>query len=315
MLSLEQLHAFRTVAQAGSFNRAAQQLFLTQAAVSQRIRYLERTLAVRLFDREVRGRKPKLTPAGHLVLEFVDQMDALLDELRVKIASGAKDEPGQTTLTVACGQTTGHHLVPWLLDEYKGLFPGVSVTLLHSLGGGIKDAVLRGEADLGIQVRAFVDDTLSTVGLLRDELVLVTDAGHPLQMLAPVHPEALTSERFVLPPTTTNLRHSIDRWAESMNLRLNMAFESSDIDALKEAVIHGLGLAIMPRFTVSRELTTGALKVLTVKGLPHRQEYCLIWDPKRPLSRAARGLIDVAQGDWSQKIPHLARTRDLSPKI
>lgn len=302
MLSFDQLHAFQKVVAAGTFSRAAEQLFLTQAAVSQRIRYLEQTLGVELFDRHIRGRPPALTPAGERLLSFANEVQSLLEQLKLDIGSGGAVGKADT-LAIACGPATSQHLIPSLLGAYHEAFPSVRVTLHHCFGPAVKETVLRGEADIGIQLRAFTDERVRVAHLLTDALVLVAPANHPITRASVVDLHELQSLDFVVPPLGTNTRSLVEDWASSINLRLKIALESSSFDALKESVVHGLGLTILPTFMVAKELEAGLLTTVKTKNLPQDQEYCFISDARRKLPVAARRLVEVAaKGAWQSRL-------------
>jgi DNA-binding transcriptional LysR family regulator len=304
-LSFEQLQTFQAIVEAGTFTRAAESLFLTQSAVSQRIKRLEGTLGVELFDRQHNGRELRLTGAGERVLRFAGTMLRQMEELRSALQE--HQAPGvEEPITIVTTAPIARALVP-LLEAFRDRFPRVRVTVTHSDSGAINDTVASGRAEIGTQFAEWATGRFHKVTILRDQVVLVARANHPILAGQGLPASHLVHTYFVLAARGTFFRHLADEWAASVGLVIEGALESYSYDLMREAVLHRLGIAIMPQWMVQEELRTGLLRIVPVPGMPREFEVCLIADASRPLSAAARAVLQVArEGRWQLDAVHQA---------
>jgi DNA-binding transcriptional LysR family regulator len=132
VITFEQLEALRTIVRAGTFSRAAEQLYVTQPALSQRIKHLEQTLGAELFDRSRRGRKIELTPAGDAVLRFANHVSDEFAKLVQEIGQ-ILGEVQRETLNIAVGPNAARYILPGVLARYQRYRPHVRLNIMQSL--------------------------------------------------------------------------------------------------------------------------------------------------------------------------------------
>jgi len=298
MLTFDQLETVRVIAAAGSFNRAANELFLTQSALSQRVKQLERMLGVELFDRQRPGHKPALTLAGERVLRFANEAHDLYTQLQRDVRAFA-DPQHEHDLVIAAPVTATQYILPHLLSHFYSLYPKIHVQLVQSVGDEVNQRLRAGEVELGIRAGASFPPWVRATPFLADAVLLVARPGHSLLSHRRIDVRELPRYPLAAPPSGTFLRDLLSRWSDAAGLTLDIAMEAVGPDALKEAAIHGPGLAIVFRSTALHEIQDGTLGVVAVQHTPIDAQHCFLSMAGHELSPAAAALVTVAcQSDW-----------------
>jgi DNA-binding transcriptional LysR family regulator len=308
MITFEQLEALRVIVRTGTFSRAADQLYLTQPALSQRIKHLEQTLGVELFDRSRRGRRILLTPAGEMVLRFAEQFSEEFARLLANIDE-VVGESKRETLSIAVGPNATRYLLPEALEQFRVQRPHVRLNIVQTLAIGdmINQAVLNGTAELGITLAPKSDSRLDSVFFYLYHVLLVTTPTHPAARLSPLDDERLLRLEFALfPAHASESRQVLEKQAHAFGHRLDVVFESNDFNALKDAAQRGVAIALLPEHVVRDELASGELVSLPGLGFPRDVDIHLVFDPSRRLSPAAQAFVDMAQEQRAVAVPGAA---------
>ncbi len=302
--TLDQLLIVQAIAQQGSFRRAAESLFVSQPAVSLQVQNLERQLGVVLFDRG--GRKVELTDAGQVLLHYSERILKLCREAIQALAN--LQEMGGGHLVLGASQTVGTYVMPSLIAQYHRSYPQISVQLLVQSTRRIAQKLVEGRLDLAIvggEIPFDLQRHLKVIALAEDEYVLV---GAPSCALdAPALVDLLTLPFITLDPQSST-RQTIDRVLNRHGInpgQLNVRLELSSIEAIKNAVQAGLGVAFLSMVAVGSDLEQGRLKKLAVEGLQIRRTLWLAFNPERYQSQAAtrfrEGLLSCQ--DWLKTPP------------
>lgn len=288
------LVTFQKVVSAGSFSLAAEQLGISQPAVSQQMRDLERRLQVRLIERT--GRQVGPTPAGTALLAHASRIGIALADAEAQMMQ-FQDQPGGR-VKIGAGATACIHLLPPLLQQLKRLHP--SVTILVSTGN-TKDIVRRVEENsLDAALVTLPVDTaaLHVTDVMEDRFVAVAPSGaHGGR--AGVSAATLAREPLVLFEPGANTRSLVDRWFGQAGLRPEPVMELGSVEAIKEMVAAGLGWSLLPALSVSTAKHRARLEVLRVQP---RLTRTLAWVVRRdkPLNRALQtvqaAVLQLAQG-------------------
>ncbi len=255
------LQTFTAVATTGSFSRAAQQLSLTQPAVSKRITALEGQLGVRLFDRI--GRRVILTEAGETLLERTSRILAELEDSRRALANLSGRVAGR--LTVGTSHHIGLHRLPPVLRQFTGCYPEVVLDLRFMDSEAACRAVEQGELELGI-VTLPPDPAplLHTIPVWRDPLCIVASPEHPLTTGKPVKVEALARYSAILPSPGTYTRELLERVVEPLGVELRVGLSTNYLETIKMMVSVGLGWSLLPETMVDEDvvaLPTGEFRL------------------------------------------------------
>ena len=280
-LSLEQVATFVAVARTRSMSRAAEELFITQGAVSQQIRHLEQALGLQLIERG--GRELLVTEAGAAVASACST--ALRDVETVIEVAHLHRGLAVGSLKVGASTTCSSHHLPPLLAAFTHELPLADVAVMVGTSPFVAELVATGQLDCGLIEGPTGKQRLDERRVAHDEIIVVIGAGHPLAALAKISVSDLATHRYLCrePVSASPRRGSLEAHAAVM---LGRAFhESSRLvlthpDAVRAAAIEGLGYAVLPTLTAERELGDGSLVRLPI---PSRRRW--IRAIRRPESR------------------------------
>ncbi len=265
------LEVFRAVAQRLSFTAAALDLHLSQSAVSQQIAALERELGGPLLDRSSR-RRVRLTAAGAALLSRVDAALAGLDDARRAVAAARGAVQGD--LRVSASRTVGSYILPAPLALLGRRHPALRLHVSIDNSQRVVRALLAGAADVGYIEDEIADPRIAIEPLLEDELLVVAAPAHRFAALAEVAADELAAEALVVREPGSGTRRVAEQRLARAGLRpeqLRVAAELTGIEAIKGAVEAGLGVSILSRASLSRELALGTLVARPLGGAPiHR---------------------------------------------
>jgi DNA-binding transcriptional LysR family regulator len=284
---LPQLPTFSKAAELGSFTEAAKALGLTQAAVSQRIHALERALGVPLFQR--RGGRVLLNEAGKKLYDYARQILDLHRQARRETTGHEPEVVGE--LLLAASTIPGEHLLPPLLSAFRRRYPDITIKAVAGDSKSVMALVERGEASLGLVGRKADRPNLESRFLASDRMVLVLPPGHVWGGRKRVSVEQLCGHPLILREVGSGLRHcfetSLVRAGRSPS-DLRVALELGSNEAIKRAVLQGIGVAVLSTYAVQEELRAGRLVALKVGDLDCDREMYVVRDRRRALPPPAR---------------------------
>ena len=288
-MDLHLLRSFREVARERSFTAAAKNLLLTQPAVSQQVKALEKEVGERLLDRD--GRTVTPTPAGLVLLEAADRVFALLDDARKRVKETRDADVG--TVTIACGDTVALYLLPPVLSEFRARFPKADVAVRNHASREIVALLLEGGADLGVATApAHLDPALESAPLLEERLLLALPPRHPKAATGPASLEELNGEPAVLLAKPSVTRAVIDRGLRDAGVELVPAMESGNLEVVKAYVARGIGLSFLPEMAVTEE-DRRRMAVHPVPGPFPRRRLVVLRRGDRFRTRLARELTEL----------------------
>jgi DNA-binding transcriptional LysR family regulator len=289
-LQLPHLETFSKAAEACSFTAAARSLGVTQPAVSQRIRALERMLKTPLFVR--RAGRLSLTECGRHLYLYAQRILHLHREAYDKITGCQTALAGE--LLLAASSIPGEHLLPNILAGFRETYPKVHVraTVLDSLA--VLGEVAQGRAHLGLVGRKTDDVGLEFHPLTSDRMVLVVPANHPWRRKRSVSFAQLARQPLVIREPGSGsrwcLEQALQRHGRALH-ELHVALELGSNETIKEAVQRGLGVAVLSSLAVKKEQAAGQLHTLTVSDLVLDRTVYLVFDRRRALPEPARAML------------------------
>jgi DNA-binding transcriptional LysR family regulator len=307
-LDLGQLEAFVQVANQKSFSRAAEALFLTQPSVTARIQALERDLGERLFERS--GRGVRLTEVGQCFLPHAERVLQALHEGRDAIDALRNLQSG--SLILASATTVSTYILPGVLKTFRQRFPRVEVSVRTGRSEQVLQMLLSDEAQVGL-VRAVYHQDIETKGLIEDELILVANASDDLAQFGTISVEQLGDHPFIFFDHNSSYYSLAQGLFRQHGIVPRIQMELDSMEATKKMVEEGLGVALLPRMAVERELQTGSLVEIELAGMrtPTRQ-IALISRRSRPLGPVAHAFVEIVQELFvtgrSQPAPAVAAT-------
>lgn len=299
---LRQLEIFCKVVELGSFSKAAKEVFLAQASVSERIATLEKGVGTRLLDRL--GRQVVPTKAGELLYKHAT---LLLDHKRT-VCLEMTNFLGNRQGRIHIGGSTipGEYILPGLIGRYREKYPLVTVLLTIGDTTEIKELVLQGDIELGIIGAKSPHKNLVHHELWQDELVLAVPAGHRWAKKKKVSLKELLDETFILREKGSGTLKILDNFLTDSGSKcesdLKTAARLGSSTAVMEGVKAGLGVSILSSTALKTELKTGSIKALRIKDLPMFRNFYLIRDKRRISSPLCRSILDFLLATTSNKL-------------
>jgi DNA-binding transcriptional LysR family regulator len=289
-MELSQLEVFLAVARERRFSRAAEKLHRTQSAVSQTIRKLEDELGEALFDRS--SREGVLTDAGKVLYEYAEKLINLRGEATESLTELRELQKGK--LVIAANEFTVLYLLP-VLAEFQRLHPMIRITVERALGSHIPDDVLRYAAEFGVLSYEPQEPNLHSVVVYLDELVFVVPPKHPLASDPHVSISQLGAESFVAHIVPSPYREKVIQLFKAHKTPLHMGLELPTLQAIKQFVAMGNGVAFLPEISVENEVARGELVRIPVRELQLKRKLRLIYRKDANRSHAAKAFLKVAE--------------------
>ncbi len=291
-ISLRQLRVFEAVARQLSYTRAAEELHLTQPAVSMQVRQLEDEIGLPLFEKL--GRQICLTGAGTELHHYSRSINRSLQEMEEVMESLKGVSRGRLLVAVA---STVNYFAPRLLAGFHQRYPGISLKLdvtnreqlVRLLEANTVDMVLMGQPPEAVDVESevFMDNPLVVVA--PPEHLLVGEKGISLSRLA--------REIFVMREPGSGTRQAMERFFSKHRIVIRHGMQMTRNEAIKQAVRAGLGLSVVSQHTIELELATGKLAILDVVGFPVERPWHLVYRRGKRLSPAARAFREYVVKD------------------
>jgi DNA-binding transcriptional LysR family regulator len=293
-MDTRQLAAFVAVVERASFSHAAEQLGVTQPAVSLQIRSLEKRLGVQLLDRS--GRRVEPTDAGRRLYRGALRLLAQEEQLLAELGDEAE---GELTGRLELGASTGPGgtVIPVVLCEFQQRHPQVHVALTVSDTQRIVEQVARRELELGVVGAARRHRGVVFEPFFRDEVVLAVPRGHRFADTV-VSLDELRTEPLILMQEGAGVRQVIDDELREAGLRLrdlDVRLELGLQESARSAVLGGFGVTFISRAAIEADVATGTLAVARVEGLDPSREIQLVRSAGRAESRVGQTFVDFAK--------------------
>jgi DNA-binding transcriptional LysR family regulator len=283
-----QLQSFLTVAKSGSITAAADELFVTQPAVTQQLQALERELGLPLVARA--GRGVRLTSAGEALLPYVQRSLALLTEGKRVVADMAGGKVGR--LVLGAGVTTSIFHLPRWLSAFQEDYPRIDITVRTGTSRQIAALCKDHQIELGLVTSPLPDDRLGQIALLEEEIVLVLPPSEVNRRT--ITKEELAQIPLILFSMGTGFRDYLDNALARAGAKVTVKMETDSVEAIKSFVAMGLGGSFLPAVAVQAEVDSGTLISCKVDGLPELvRKTVLIYRKDRYLSAPARAMIAI----------------------
>ncbi len=255
------LHVFYSVARLLSFTKAADTLHMTQPAVTFQVRQLEEYFNTRLFDRT--HNKISLTEAGRRVYVYAEKIFHLYDEMENSVRELTGEISG--VLILGASTTVAEYMLPALLGDFKAKYPDVNIRLKVSNTDGIVSMVENNIIDLGVVEAPVLNKNLAVEQCRTDRLVAIAPPGHELTKYDTVPVKALLDYPFICREEGSGTREVINDYLRQAGVdpaRMNVIMELGSLEALKGAVEAGIGVSIVSRATLAKEIKLGSVEVL-----------------------------------------------------
>jgi len=290
-MNLNHLRVFASVARHGSLTRAARELLVSQPAISKQLNDLELDLATRLVDRLPRG--VRLTAAGEILYAHAQRILQVERTAQQELQDLRDLSRGK--LAVGASTTIGNYLVPSVFGELHRQHPGVQLELVIANTAATQAAVLENRLDVGLIEGFVASDLLEVETLTADEMVAIAAPTHPVLQRAPLHAGALGELPLLMRERGSGTRDVVEAALRERGVVVSPTMSLGSTEAIKNAVRHGLGIAIVSRLSVEQELQSRHLVELSFRDLKITRDLYLISLKGKRHSPATTAFIALAQ--------------------
>jgi LysR family transcriptional regulator, low CO2-responsive transcriptional regulator len=282
-LTLRQLRVFESVARHLSFSRAAEELHLTQPAVSMQIKQLESNVNLPLFEQV--GKRIYLTEAGHELYQYSRSISQQLADMEVALDELNGLERGKLNISVV---STANYFAPNLLAKFCQRYSGITVSLNVSNRETVLKQLADNLTDLAIMGQPPKELDMVSESFMENPLVIIAPPNHPLCHVSQIPVKRLAKEIFLVREPGSGTRSAMERFFAKHKITINRGMETDTTEAIKQAVQAGMGLGIMSIHTAELELATSRLNVLDVQGFPIIRYWHIVNRKNKRLSGVAQ---------------------------
>jgi DNA-binding transcriptional LysR family regulator len=297
-MELKYFYTFRVVAKELNFTKAAYILNYSQSSVSAHIRALEEEFNTPLFERL--GKQVLLTEAGQRMLIETDRIITYLEEMK-KIIPGCSIPSG--TLTIGAHESQCAYRLIEILREFRSSYPQVQLIFRPIISDEqIKMLIGQGILDAAFLLSPPINPQgLVVEPLIEEPILVISHPEHPLSKLSKVMPSDLNNETILTTEQGCNYRQLFENMLASNNVRVGTKIEFASIEGIKQCVIAGLGIAVLPEITIEKEIAEDKIAVLPWNGPSFPISTQIAWHKDKWISPALKAFVDIARSKISAR--------------
>jgi LysR family transcriptional regulator, low CO2-responsive transcriptional regulator len=299
MLNLYKLEIFAVVAREGSFSAAAEQLYMTQSAVSQHMQDLETSLGTRLFTRGRRG--VKLTTSGEKLHVHTLDILRLIAQAENDVMDVSNLAEGQ--VKIGATPTVGIYLLPEWIKAFRQQYANLGISLQTATTADILNDLLHRRLDVGI-VEGEIDTrqhpTIGIAPLREIRMNIVVGPEHPWWERDAIEIPELNQQPFAMRQPSSQTRIWLDALFEQYNIAPHITAEFDNPESIKQSVVSGRCLTVLPDYAVQRELELGLVRALGVENEHFTRILKLVWYAPMPLSPIATAFVEILSTEFPE---------------
>ncbi|WP_312920812.1 LysR family transcriptional regulator [Empedobacter brevis] len=260
------LKVFDTVARRLNFTKAANELNITQPAITKHIKEIELNLNIKLFERN--GTKIKLTQAGEILLKYTEEIFSIYQKMEFEIGQLQEKQKGH--LRLGASTTIAQYVLPPILAEFRKRFPEIQLNLVIHNSEKIEDLLTNNKIDVGLIEAQIKNRTFHYFPFMKDEIVLVARQNHPLSTKNHLKTDDLLQIPFVLRESGSGTLETIDLALKAKNIKLNelkTEIRLGSTESIKSYLLHSDTLAFLSVQSILQELKSHTLTIIDVKNM------------------------------------------------
>ncbi len=288
------LKVFRVVAEHLNFRRAAEELCLTQPAVTLQVKTLEQRLGVQVFDRS--GPRISLTPAGALLLQYARKIDQLESAAVAALSEFSAEQRGE--LKIGASLTIAQYILPYILAEFRRQHPLIQSKVTTRNTEQVLESLRMREVALAFVEGPTMRRDVRTEVFLDDEIVLIVPPAHEWSERDVIEPQELKLERLVVRERGSGTRRVVEMALHKRGIKskqLNLAMEFDSTEGIITAVEAGLGIGFTSLWSIAKEQQLGTVRVVPIRGIRIRRPLCLAYPLGQQLQGVALTFCDFVQ--------------------
>jgi DNA-binding transcriptional LysR family regulator len=288
-MQIESLKVFCDLAETESFTKAAQINGVTQSAVSQQISSLERTFKSLLIERS--KKKFRLTREGQVLYDYSKQIIQTYESLHSKLQELKDIISG--TIRVATIYSIGLHDLPPYIKKFMKVYPTVNVHVEYRRANQVYEDVLGNVVDLGLVAYPVKDAKLEIIPLRKEPLVLICHPQHAFSKLKAIKLKQLVGQKFIGFEPDIPTRKALDKILKEYDVSVNNVMEFDNIETVKRAVEIDAGISIVPRGTITQEISKQTLTALSIEDGDFFRPIAAIYKKNKVLSPAMKQFLTL----------------------
>ncbi len=286
-LTLQQLKLFESVSRLGSYTRAAEALCITQPAVSIQIKRLETQAGITLFEKV--GKKILPTAAGKAMYSASLDILKRVEDLKISFEELQGTVKGSLQVSVV---TTAKYFLPNLLGAFLQKYPDVEPKLKFTNRANVIERLMNNDDDFVIMGQIQEDEKLEVYPFLNNILGIIAPINHPLAHAKNISLKDIAKHRLLIRESGSGTRYVFEQLLEKEGIKVEPYMELGSSEAIKQAVMAGLGIAVVSLHSVQLELEVQKLTILDVEGFPLKRRWYISHLKGRKLSLVARTFLD-----------------------
>lgn len=289
-MTIRHMKIFLSVVENGcNTTRAAQALHMTQPAVSLAVRELEQYYGVTLFDRM--GRRLKITEAGGRFREYTAHILQLFDDME----KGMRDWDSFGLLRIGASITIGSQFLPGYVKAFYNRYPGTEIQALIEPSESLEQKIMDNNLDFALIEGAVHTSALISEEYMEDHLVVICPANEEFSHRKVLTPAEFRQQKFLLRERGSGTREVFDGVTEAAGFTISPAWEAMSTTALVNAVINGLGIAVLPFRMVKGPIERGLVTTVRVEGLDFRRRFHIVYHREKFLTAAAKAFMELCR--------------------
>lgn len=268
----QHLLVFVTVAEMGHFSRAAEELHMTQPAVSQYIQMLERSIGSKLLDRN--SKFVRLNKAGEIVYHHAKQILGLYTRMQSLVGDLTNTASGE--LSIGASYTFGEYVLPYAVAALRQQYPAIKPVITIGNTTEISELVRNRQLDIGIVEGNFNKEKIVSECFAEDSMFITAAVGHRFSAMEEVSVSELREETWIVREVGSGTREAAERMFRTLQFVPDKLLQFGSTQIIKESVEAGLGITLLSQWTIRKELSLGSLRTVKVSGTPVIREFALI---------------------------------------
>lgn len=295
-MNLNQLKIFYMAAKKGSLSAAAEALYITQPAVTKGIQRLQEHYEIKLFNRF--GKKMALTDAGEALYSIAESIFEMENKAEESIHDFRLSKRG--LIRIFSSESFGSYYLPFIINRFTKANPQIRISMELLPTDLIVEKTATLANDIGFISYPVFHKKLLIREVLEDSYQIIVPSGHPLASKSVIEPRDLNGHSLIVHEKGSAPRLSTEDFVRRHNIKVAIPLELSNNEAIKTAVEDGLGIAVITRHVVSKELTMGTLKAIPMSDPSMKRKFYLIHHKDKYISRHLQSLIDTVD-QWASE--------------
>jgi len=289
MINFNQFRIFYYAAKNLNFTRAAQELFISQPAVTVQIKAFEEFCGLKLFKK--RGRRTWLTDEGQTLYNFAKTVITIEKEIENTLDNMRKLKQG--ILKIATTKAYARYFMPLMLSSFHAKYPDIKIELNEGSSLDMTRSLLDFKNEVGIIAKAGNVPGIRLIPFSREEMAMIVAPGHPWARRESISLKELATEPFIMKEVGSGTRRLVDRLYKKKPFRPNILMETSSTEFIKQLVQRGDGVSILVKAAVATELKEKKLATVSLKGPVQYLDVSIAYLKNQPLSLPANAFIDI----------------------